>query len=89
MTQAVDGNRFIMGVSTLITSDVNDPIDVIRSGFAPVEYGDAVEAGDPLTADENGCAIPAAAGDFIVGYAEESGLEGDIGSVWIAPGKAA
>ncbi|MFG0742911.1 hypothetical protein [Providencia sp. TYF-12] len=86
---AVDGKAFILGVTTLLESDEKMPTDVIRSGFADVMYGADVKAGDPLTANAEGWAVPAAAGDFIVGYAEESGAEGDIGSVWIAVGQLA
>ncbi|MEY0576520.1 capsid cement protein [Providencia manganoxydans] len=86
---AIDGGHLIIGVTTLLDTETNYPVDVVRSGFVDVVYGGDVKVGDPLTADDSGAAIPAKAGDFIVGYAEESGAEGDIGSVWITPGQVA
>lgn len=46
-----------------------------------------LSCGDPLTADADGRAIPATAGQFYLGFAEYDGAEDDLGSVWIAPGK--
>lgn len=56
------------------------------AGIVPVEYGDDVAPGDPLTSDADGKAIPATAGQRIVGYACESGGLGTIGSVNVVPG---
>ena len=62
----------------------------LRSGPASVTFGGNVTRGAPLTADANGRAIavalPAEADTFIVGYAEVSGVAGDIASALIAPG---
>ncbi|MCY1249405.1 hypothetical protein D9M72_629360 [compost metagenome] len=54
-----------------------------------MEYGGNVTRGVPLTADAQGRAIaatvPPTATTYIIGFAEESGAFGDIGSVFIAP----
>lgn len=84
-----DGTKLLLGVTTIVSVINGQPVDVIRAGFADVRYGGTVAADDPLTADAKGNAIKAAAGDFIIGYAEDAGDEGDIGSVWIVPGKLA
>ena len=39
-----------------------------------------------LTADANGKAVEAAAGNRVVGVAEVTGVSGDIGQVLISPG---
>jgi hypothetical protein len=64
-------------------------VDVVRAGIAPVEYGDTVTRGSKLMSDADGKAVPAAAsaGDNVnvIGIAEVSGANGDIGAVLIAP----
>ncbi|EPA9110263.1 capsid cement protein [Serratia liquefaciens] len=89
ITPAVDGSKLIIGVTSAIGNDIGEAADVIRSGLAAVRYGADVTAGQPLTADAEGRAIPAAAGDFYIGFAEYPGAEDDLGSVWIAPGQLA
>ena len=60
-------------------------VEVARAGIADVEYGGAVTRGDLLTADANGKAVAAADGNRVIGVAEVSGADGDIGQVLIAP----
>lgn len=84
--QAADGSVLILGVTTIVAASDGQPMDVVRAGFADVRYGATVTADDPLTADANGDAVPASAGDHIIGYADMSGDVGDIGAVWINPG---
>lgn len=64
-------------------------VDVVRAGLAEVEYGGAVTRGQLLTADATGRAIAASGAGRVIGVAEVSGVEGDIGSVLIAPGATA
>jgi hypothetical protein len=89
---AVDGAAFIVGVSSEIDTAIGERISVHSIGsIADVVYGGTVARGDPLTADAQGRAVtaaPAAAANaFIVGYAEVSGVVGDIGSVYVCPGR--
>jgi hypothetical protein len=81
---------FSIGVSTSIDSPINDRVDVIMAGIAEVEYGGAVTRGALLTTDASGRAVvaapAAAANNRIIGYAMESGVLGDIGSVFLSPG---
>ena len=79
----------LLGVSTDIDAATGKPVDVIRSGIAPVEYGGNVAKGAPLTSDGQGRAVTAAAGNRIAGFAEVAGVLGDIGAVHLAPGFAA
>jgi hypothetical protein len=59
-----------------------DQVDVIRDDFCEVELGGTVTRGQPLTSDAIGKAITATvAGSRVIGYAEVSGVLGDI--VWM------
>lgn len=97
---AADGNVVQAAASTdkligtsgrLGASASGDRCDVTRAGLDEVEYGGTVAAGDPLTSDASGRAVTAAPGAgvnaYIIGFAEVSGVVGDIGKVFIAPGR--
>lgn len=88
--QAAAATDPIFGVSTDLDSAVGKTVDVIRTGIAPVEYGGTIARGAPVTSDATGRAIAAApaagANVRIVGFADVSGVIGDIGSVFLAPG---
>ncbi len=87
--QAAAAGDASFGVSdSLGAAAANDPVDIIRGGIAEVIYGGTVTRGDPLTSDASGRAIKAATGNRIIGFAEVSGVVGDRGSVFIAPGVA-
>ncbi|EBW7149673.1 hypothetical protein DQC40_11670 [Salmonella enterica subsp. enterica serovar Coeln] len=86
---ATSGKSLIIGVTTAISSDAGDHVDVIRGQLALVTFGGTVKSGQPLTADAEGRAVPAAAGDWYLGFAECDGEENDTGSVWIVPGQIA
>lgn len=89
--QAAAATDSLMGVSGSLGVDASDKrIDIIKSGIAEVEYGGNVSRGVPLTADADGKAVAAApatgANVRVIGFAEVSGVVGDIGSMLIAPG---
>lgn len=86
--QATAATEALIGISDQLGADAaGDPLDVIRSGLAEVEYGGNVTRGDWLTADSQGRAVATTtAGDNVIGRAEQSGVSGDIGSVMIAHG---
>lgn len=87
--QSTAATDSVFGVSdSLGAAAANDPVDIIRGGIAEVVYGGTVTRGDPLTSDANGAAVKAATGNRIIGFAEVSGVAGDRGSVFIAPGVA-
>jgi len=81
----------LLGVQDSLDVALGERVDVILSGVAEVEYGGAVTAGDLLTTDANGRAVPAApaagVNNRIIGVAMETGVLGDIGSVLIQPGR--
>lgn len=84
---ATDATAYIRGVSSDIDTAVGQRASVFMVGnIADVTYGGTVARGDPLTADAQGRAITAtAAGQRCVGWAEVSGVVGDIGSVDVSP----
>lgn len=88
---AAAATDFTFGVSdSLGASAAGDPVDIIRGGIAEVIYGGTVTRGQALTSDDEGRAIASAAeSNRIIGFAEVSGVEGDRGSVFIAPGVSA
>lgn len=87
---AAAATEYLMGVTTEITVASGEPVDVVREGLADVEYGGTVVRGDPLTSDASGRAVTAAPGagvnNRIIGFAEVSGVVGDIGTASISPG---
>jgi len=75
--------EFLMGIATNISVVAGEPVDIIQGGICAVEYGGTVTRGQPLTSDATGRAVVAApaagANNRIVGFAEVSGVVGDIG----------
>ena len=78
-----------LGVSTEIDVVSGETVDIVRLGPADVEYGGTVARGDPLTSDASGRAVVAApaagTNNRCVGFAEVSGVVGDIGTVFVNP----
>lgn len=59
---------------------------VAMTGKVMVEAGAAVTAGDALQTDANGDAITAAAGDYVMGYALEDAVDGQIFAIELIQG---
>lgn len=89
--QGADAAAALIGVTTEVAADSGERCDVIKAGIADVEYGGNVSLGAPLTSDTVGRAVAAAPGAganaYIIGFAEVDGASGDIGQVFIAPGR--
>lgn len=88
--QAAAATDALMGVADQMGAGVaGDPLDVIKSDLAEVEFGGNVTRGDWLTSDSQGRAVTAApatgATVQVIGRAEVSGVLGDIGSVHVSP----
>lgn len=80
----------VCGVADAIGAEAaGDPLDVVRSGLARVEYGGTITRGDMLVSDANGKAVAAApsagTNNRSIGIAEISGVSGDIGIVDVRP----
>jgi hypothetical protein len=90
VTLAVDATAAIIGVQSQLDVEAGDRASAAMVGnIEDVIYGGNVARGDPLTADGTGRAIKAtgAAGTLLhcIGFAEVSGVAGDIGTVIISP----
>lgn len=91
VVQGAAATDFLCGVSGALGADAaGDRIDINVKGIVDVEYGGIVTRGKPLTSDADGKAVEAApvAGSNVrlIGFADVSGVAGDIGGVDIAPG---
>lgn len=84
---AADATKFLVGVSSEVDTAIGQRASVHMNGnIADVIYGGTVARGDALTSDASGRAIATTtAGNRCVGFAEVSGVVGDIGSVVISP----
>lgn len=87
MKQAAGGTTPIIGSSPDTFTKSGDVVESFIEKVPPIEYGGNVTAGAPLTANADGKAIVASAGDYIGGYAIHAGVAGDIGEYLHAPGK--
>jgi len=83
--QAAAATDAMIGVTEGFAYVAGDRADIVRTGLADVEYGGVITRGQPLTSDALGRAVAAApaagVNNRIIGYAEVSGVAGDIGSV--------
>jgi hypothetical protein len=73
----------LYGVSTDAGATEGQVVDIVLSDITPVLYGAAVARGNRLKSDATGRAIPALATENAIGYAQVSGVVGDIGSILI------
>ncbi|OOF65133.1 capsid cement protein [Rodentibacter sp. Ppn85] len=87
--QATAATDKLLGIATRVPKEPGEHVDVVRSGLYPVMYGADIKRGDCLTADAQGRAVKATAKQAYIGFAEEDGGEGDLGSLFIVPGFAA
>ena len=79
-----------IGVSDRMGGKAGGMVDVDRGGLVSVQFGEAVQAGDPLTSDDEGKAVKAVptAGKTVrvIGYADQPAAEDEIGDMFFAPG---
>lgn len=91
VVQAAAATDEVIGVFDELAHASGERADVIRAGYAHVQYGGTVTRGDWLTSDADGKAVKAApaAGDnaSVIGRAEVSGVAGDIVSIVLAVGQ--
>lgn len=90
VTTATDGSAALIGVQAELDCASGDRASVTMVGnIEDVTFGGNVARGDPITADATGRAVKAApaagANAHCLGYAEVSGVAGDIGTVIISP----
>lgn len=80
----------LIGVSTDIDSSSGDRCDTFMAGnIVDVDFGGTIARGGPVTSDASGKAIAAApsagVNAYCIGFAEVSGVIGDVGTVIIQP----
>lgn len=77
---ATDGSMPFIGLA-IITNDfpiaAGEDVHVQIKEVGQMEAGEAIAAGDAITADANGYAKKAADGDFVLGMATQNGEVGD------------
>lgn len=76
----------LMGVSDSLGAKAGELADVIRAGISEVEFAEPVAVGDRLTANADGRAVIAAAGQPYRAIAEHDGDDGVIGHIWLEAG---
>jgi len=88
--QAAAATDKLIGVTTELSANANEPVDVIHEGVANIKAGGNVTRGDLVTSDANGNAVTAApaagTNNRIIGIARMSGVAGDVIEVLISPG---
>ncbi|WP_420994109.1 DUF2190 domain-containing protein [Cupriavidus sp. 30B13] len=88
--QATAATDPLLGATEGFAYVAGDRPTIVRSGIADIEYGGNVTRGQPLTADAVGRAVaaaPAAGSNVrIIGFADVSGVQGDICPVSLALG---
>jgi hypothetical protein len=93
VAQAAANSDLLIGVVVTTHPDVafvaEERVDIVFSGITEVCYGGVVTRGDKLTSDANGKAVKLtdtmleAGACEMIGIALESGVSGDIGSVFV------
>lgn len=86
VAQAAAATDRLAGVTELGAEAAGGMVDVAREGMSKVTLGGIVSAGDFLTSDAGGKAVAAAAGQWVIGQAEEPGVANDVIHYTIAPG---
>lgn len=88
--QAAAATDLLVGVCEAVGPALGERCDVTKVGIADIELGGNVTRGAAVTADANGkgvAAAPAAGSNVrVIGFAEVSGVAGDIIPVLVAPG---
>ena len=84
VVEASSASDLIIGCSERLDAKAGGRVDVVLSDIAEVEYGGEIVAGQMITADADGRAVGAEAGDRVIGWAWDGGEEGDLGSVMIS-----
>ena len=91
VVQGAGATAALIGITTEVAAASGERCDVIKAGIADVEFGGSVSRGGPITSDSVGRAVAASPGAganaYIIGFAEVDGASGDIGQVFIAPGR--
>jgi hypothetical protein len=87
---AAAATDLLMGTADEVATPVGGMVDVATGDIAYVKLGGAVTRGQPITANASGLGVVAApaAGinNRIIGFAEVSGVAGDVITYRVSPG---
>lgn len=87
ITTASAATQPLVGTTGQLGGPAGTMVDIVKDGIPQVRLGGTVGAGDPLTSNAAGAAIKAtAAGQRIIGFAEQPGVATDIIDYFSAPG---
>src|SRR5690349_13265873 len=88
--QSSAATDFHIGVALDISAASGERLDVVMANaIAEVDFGGTIARGASVTSDASGKAVTATTGQRAVGWAEVSGVSGDVGTVIIQPHTAA
>ena len=85
VTAAAAAADLSIGIVEGVAPAAGERCDVVMAGLAEVTAGGAVTRGQLVTADAQGRAVAAAAGNRAIGMARASGVAGDVIEVLITP----
>lgn len=89
VTTSAAATDAIIGVSDAMGAPVGQQCDIHLAGLVSIQLGGPVSAGDPITSDDEGCAVLAEADAgstvWVAGIAHAPGVAGDIIDAWLAP----
>lgn len=86
--QSAADSDALIGVSDELGGADGARVDIVTHGIAQVLFGGTVVRGQLLTSDSLGRAVAASDGTRSIGMAMASGVSGDIGYVYLNPGRA-
>jgi hypothetical protein len=80
----------LIGVTGELGAASGERVDVHRTGIVEIKLGGTVARGAAVTSGADGVGVAAApatgVNSYVIGYAEVSGVSGDIIDVMLAPG---
>jgi hypothetical protein len=86
MLPAAAASDVFIGIKADLDSQINELGDVSAYGVELLQLGGVVTRGQQLTSDANGHGVAAAAGNNVIGVAQQSGVLGDLIDVLITLG---
>jgi hypothetical protein len=89
MLPAASASDTFMGVKTDVDAAINELGDISSYGIEFVKLGGTVTRGQQITSNGTGLGVAAAAGNCVVGIAQQSGVSGDVIDVLLTLGALA
>jgi hypothetical protein len=80
---ATSGTDMAIGITDCLDTKAGGIVDIYLSGICDVRFGGNVERGAAVTSNAQGLAVAAQTSDKVIGYALQSAVANDIGSIVI------